>query len=273
MVPTYVNTAADVAAATSESLVLDFKERINIQDPKAPTEFCRDVAQFANTDGGCLLVGVMEVSDPSTNLKKAGKIVSVSDPDGLKDWMEKVIGSHLVPATFSHPIVPIATPDGMVVAVNVPPSQHTIYLCERDKQKHTMEVLRRTSHGKEWMNPDELERHIMNGSRAARLRIEEVVAGRKHPLVEIVGGVFVPAANQYGSSFHAVTPDGTPQLGAVNPMAFEIRIPFGMGTPCVQVPYEAVRAAWAGPAGQVVFMLSERVVWNGKDLTLLPYEA
>ena len=40
-----------------------------------------------------------------------------------------------------------------------------------------IEYVRRTSHGKDWMNPDEVERHLMNGSRAAKLAL---LAAKEH---------------------------------------------------------------------------------------------
>jgi hypothetical protein len=118
------------------------------------------------------------------------------------------------------------------------------------------------------MNPDEMERHIMDGSRATRLRIEEVATVAKSKTVELVGGLF--AANPLGQYF-ALTPDGAMTVGPVGPMAFEIRIPIGIQKPHLQVPYEAVTSAWVSPFGSIMVMLNVRVVWNGKDLTLLPF--
>jgi hypothetical protein len=274
MVPVYLNTPVDFAAAiqigvTPESLVLDFKSMVRTQDPKAPKEFCRDVAQFANTDGGCLLIGVEETPDPITKLKTASGISPVVAPDMLTQWMEQQIRNWLVPATFSHAIVPIPTTQGIVLAVNVFPSQHTVYLW--DGQSHVIEVPRRTNHGKDWMNPDELERHIMNGSRATRLRIEDVIASTRDRRVELVGGVF--GSGSSARDFYELTPDGAVALGPVGHMAFEVRIPIGTATPCLQVPYEAVNAAWVSLEGRIIIMLNVRVVWTGRELTLLPYDA
>jgi hypothetical protein len=277
MVPKYVRTAADFAqtvtiGVTTETLVLEFKAEVNTENPlkdKVQREFCRDVAQFANTDGGSLLIGVEEQIDPATNLKRAVGIRSVAKPDDLAKWVEQAIGNWLVPSTFSHEILPVQLTRDLVLAVNIFPSQHTVYLWDRDK--HTIEVPRRTSYGKDWMNPGELEKHIMNASRAARIRIEEVVASSTNRLVELVGGMFgwgiVP-----GDAYR-VEPDSPIQVGMLGPMAFEIRVPMNMKNIALQVPYEAVRAAWLGPGGHIMLMLDVRVVWNGKDLTLIPYEA
>jgi hypothetical protein len=277
MVPRYIRSSADfdqvVKIGTStETLVLEFKSEVNTKSPlKAETqqESCRDIAQLANTGGGCLLVGVEEQLDPVTNLKRAIGIKPVAKPDDLIQWLEQAIGNWLVPSTFSKEIVQVSLPGGVVLAVNVFPSPHTVYLW--DRQRHTIEVLRRTNYGKDWMNPDEVERHIMDGSRAAKIRIEEVVAASPNGLVELVGGMF--GWGMVPGEPYRVEPDSPIQVGSIGLMAFEIRIPIDMKNIALQIPYEALKAAWLGPSGHIMLMLDVRVVWNGRNLTLIPYEA
>src|SRR6185312_11090987 len=94
MVAQYVRTASDLArvvtiGTTLETLVLEFKADVNMADPAQAQESCRDISQFANTDGGCLLVGIEEALDPQTNLKRALGIRSVAKPDVLIQWLEQ----------------------------------------------------------------------------------------------------------------------------------------------------------------------------------------
>jgi predicted HTH transcriptional regulator len=151
----YIRTVEELVAVvkTPESLVLEFKKTIDKWNtPKtvkgweklraeAQQETCRDIAQFANTNGGCLLIGVQERVDPATQLKVADGICGVNDPEGMKDWIEKAICNYLVPATFSHDIKEIHDPMGIVLAVNIPASIHTVALWNREQ--HTIEVVRR----------------------------------------------------------------------------------------------------------------------------------
>jgi hypothetical protein len=117
MIPTYIRSPADFAGVvtigvTTESLVLDFKQEINTKNPlrsQEQQEFCRDVAQFANSHGGCVLVGVQEELDPVSRLKRAIGIKNVDEPDKLIQWLEQAIGLWLVPSTFSHEIVVAAS--------------------------------------------------------------------------------------------------------------------------------------------------------------------
>ena len=168
----YITTPEEFASAvtigtTTETLTLDFKGTIDHRFPKgtpeqvkqkAQQETCRDIAQFANTSGGCLLIGVEEVRDPVTGLKVAADITSVAEPGEMKEWIEEAVKNYLVPATFRHPIDIVRVPGGTVVAVNVPPSLHLIALwhAERKSQfeeKHSIEYLYRDSHGKKMDEP------------------------------------------------------------------------------------------------------------------------
>lgn len=272
MVPTYVQSPADLDQlvtfpVTSESLVLEFKEAINVRAPGQAQETCRDIAQLANTDGGCLLIGVQEALDPATNLRRAVGVRPVADPNQLIDWVERAISNYLVPSTFTHTLVPIDHPRGMVVAVNVFPSQHTVFLW--DREGNTMEVLRRTSYGKTWMNPDEMERHMMNGTRATRLRMEEVIRLAANRQIELAGGYF----NQPPGGVPHEIGTGPVELGLVGDMAFEMRISYEGYVRTVEVPYEVVRSVWLGSTGRIQLMLSVRVLHRQQEFMLIPYNA
>jgi predicted HTH transcriptional regulator len=101
MLPTFIHSTSEFQAAvqlgsTPESLVLEFKETINdwnppAADPKrqerrkeAQKEMCRDIAQFANTLGGCLLVGVSEQLDATRGIKVSGSIAPIQEVEQLR---------------------------------------------------------------------------------------------------------------------------------------------------------------------------------------------
>jgi hypothetical protein len=209
MPASYIQTVEELGAmvqfgTTPESLVLDFKKTIDgwpftkgsdLEKLKAgkQQETCRDISQFANTNGGCLLIGVQERLDPVRGLKVADAICPVTDPEGMKQWIEQAIRNYLVPATFSRDIAIVADPRGTVLAVNVLPSVHLITLW--DSQQHTIECVRRTSHGKDWINPDELERHVMNGSRATKLAFDHALQEVPTREVRVAGGYWTRVGN------------------------------------------------------------------------------
>lgn len=182
----FIRSAADFGRlitlqVTTESRHLDFKTAPDgwptgkgtpePQKKKSQREACRDIAQFANGDGGCLLFGVSETLNAS-GMKIAERLASISDSDKLREWIEQAVANYCVPRTFGFEVSIVQLGADVVVAVNVPPSQHTVYVW--DKEAGTMQVFDRTNHGKRALNPDELERHIMNASRAARLAVESL---------------------------------------------------------------------------------------------------
>lgn len=180
----FIRTAADFGrlialTVTTESRRLDFKASPDgwpvgkgtpeVQRKKCQREVCRDIAQFANADGGCLLFGVGEVLN-ATGIKVADRVVSIAESDKLREWIEQAVANYCVPRTFAYEVSIVVLGADVVVAVNVPPSEHTVYVW--DKEAGSIQVFDRTSHGKRALNPDELERHIMNASRATRLAVE-----------------------------------------------------------------------------------------------------
>lgn len=183
---------------TTESLFLDFKKTINTKAPDEQQEICRDIAQFANTEGGCLVIGVNERKDPTTGIKVAESISGLPEPDQMQQWIEQAIRNYLVPATFSHDVSIIQAPKGAVIAVNVPPSRHLVALWENRAKRPTIEYVRRTSHGKDWMNPDEVERHLMDGSRAAKLALIAAKEQATSEQVEIAGGLWLEYSGSPG---------------------------------------------------------------------------
>jgi hypothetical protein len=284
----YIRNAEDLDAGitigtTPESLVLDFKRSIHNWDLPAGTpnrnnlkaeaqrETCRDIAQFANTEGGCLLIGVAERLDPVTRLKVAEGIHAIADPDAMTQWIEEAIRNYLVPATFSREIVPVTDSHGTVLAVNVPPSIHLITLW--DSQQHTMECVRRTTHGKYWLNPDELERHIMNGSRATKLAFDLALNQAPRREIRVAGGYWTRVGNPPTTTLQPWYPTAPVSIGQVRDQSFELQ--FGMiggANRSLILPFGVVEHAW-GADERVYVILSVRVVLVnlGYELTLEPY--
>jgi Putative DNA-binding domain len=286
MKPAYIRTVEELAAVvkTPESLVLEFKGTIDKWNiPKTvknwdelraegQQETCRDIAQFANTNGGCLLIGVQERVDPVTQLKVADRICGVTDPERMKEWIEEAISNYLVPATLSHDIKEILDPNGVVLAVNIPPSIHAVTLWNR--KQHTIEVVRRTSYGRASMNPDELERHIMNGSRATKLAFDLALDEAPTREVRVAGGYWTRVGNPPDTLLRPWNPDAPVNVGQVGDQWFELQFGrIGNANRSLVVPFGVVQQSWVGADERVYLMLSVRVVLVnlGYELTIEPY--
>jgi hypothetical protein len=299
MKPTYVHDAAGFESLvqmgiTTEGLYLDFKGQADLRADKEKLELARDIAQFGNSSGGLVLIGVQEKMLPS-GIKVADHVVNVENANVLIQQAEQVIGNYLVPSTLSRSMESIVLRDGKtVLAMNVQPSRHLVYVCERVKQQHRIECLVRTSHGKEWMNPDEMERHMMNATRAARLGFEDArsraakiraeankvaTAGQVFPTmiqaepIEVLGGIWSYVS---GSELHKDRPTFDCTLCKEDDDWFEVtgQMDAGFGgtqTRNLVVPYDLLRSAWVEAGGKVAILLSARVVRDSDDnLSLEP---
>ena len=85
---------------TCESIVLEFKKDIPLKDPDSAKETARDIAQFANTWGGCLLIGVEEALSPQC-YKTASSFCGVKDLESLKAFLYQKVVNYLYPSTVS----------------------------------------------------------------------------------------------------------------------------------------------------------------------------
>jgi hypothetical protein len=261
---------------TPESKHLEFKAAYGWQgagkDAQA-VELCRDLAQFANADGGALLIGVTEIDGPGGGRKVAGEILPVPDTDGLKNWIEQAIRNYLTPSTFTRRVLQIDTAAGPILAISVEPSLHLVALWHSEL-KAGIEYLYRTDHGKQWMNPDEVERHIMNASRATRLAIEEVkaTATQKAP-VEIVPAIVTASYDQTGPVL-VVARGLRPALGMCGSRSVGLTVFADDRNTGLEIPYGVIRDAWVTGDGRAGLYLSVRLMRGADgDITMEPLEA
>jgi hypothetical protein len=277
MIPSYIRTHADLSSivtvgATTESLFLDFKATLDTRQDGWQLEAGQDVSQFANTLGGCLLLGVGEQKDPNTGLKVASAMRGVQEPDRVRGWVETAIVNTVVPSTISHTIDMIPASTGVVVAVNVVPSRRLVYVWQRSDG--TVRCTYRTNHGKAWMNPDEMERHMMNGSRAARLAFIEACAGAPTgKSVTILGGLWEYRSNNL--HHRQAVFEGTLSEQAIGD-CFEVTGSLALSSEVrrlsVKVPFDLLRSVWIESDGKIAVLLAVRLLLvDGRHLTLEPY--
>jgi hypothetical protein len=235
---------------TPESKSLEFKAKYGWNEEgkaEQAVEVCRDVAQFANTDGGSLLIGVSEKKVPDGR-KVADAIVPVTDSDGLTNWIEQAIRNN------RRAIQAVDTPQGAILAVNVWPSIDLVSLWHKNL-KDGIEYLFRTDYGKQWMNPDEVEMHLMAGPRAKRLLIQEVVeqgdASRPLALVPPVHEQYIERFVSGGSrEMQVPAADERVFLSNARSIARSIELKLSDGV-CVVVPLGFVREAWVTANGSI----------------------
>lgn len=172
--------------ATQEGLHLDFKREFGGQKPKKQEEsqrdeeareYARDITQFMNSDGGCLILGVSENST-SDGRMVAGAILGVPKPTEAIKQMEEAFTNYVYPAVSRPHIAQIPIDEQrtiLVVNIEPEPSLVAVWNRQRDKQKQGMEFLYRTNHGKCWMTPDEVARRMNDKHRVIRLSLDKLL--------------------------------------------------------------------------------------------------
>lgn len=285
----FIESAADFdrlvrLGETPESRYLEFKrdlDRWAAQDAQVrregQKEFCRDVSQFANAWGGCLLIGVDEGRVGPSRVAMA--VRGVDDFDGRRVWMEQAIANFLVPDSFRVPINRVILGGHTIVAVNVDPSERLVTLW--DTQLQTTECVRRTNHGREHLHPDEMELFAMNTRRAAQIMfrrvIDETPANGGVWQVELTSGIWTDSHRPMGDPqlYQRVPAEIT--LGPHGEHHFELRArPSNealarLSTPTVRIPYGLLREAWTTTDGKIGLFLHVRVVLRKTEISLEPF--
>jgi hypothetical protein len=256
---------------TTESRYLEFKGEYGWRSEnktEQALELCRDVAQFANSDGGVLLIGITE-SLGTGGRKVASAVRAVENMDGLTNWMEQAIRSYLTPSTFTRTLRPIETANGPILAVNIAPSLHLVALWHK-QGKAGIEYLYRTDYGKQWMNPDEVERHLMNASRATRLAVQDVMDQAKNTPAELVPAI--AALGHDGNGPVLMLADyARPVLNRCGNRSVSLVVYYETTNKCIEIPYGVIRDAWVTTDGRPGLCLSVRLMQrpNG-EITMEP---
>jgi hypothetical protein len=119
------------------------------------------------------------------------------------------------------------------------------------------------------MNPDEVERHIMNGSRAAKLALLSARQKATSDEVEVIGG-FWQRHLHLRNPDERCKPSGPVTFGQSEEYWFELRVPVTNGV-SVTIPYGVIEEAWIGASGRVNLLLSVRLIVQNGGIILEPY--
>lgn len=169
---------------TPEGIHWDYKQSLN---PKEPADIAIDLAAFANTYGGTLLIGIAEKKE--NGLKVASGFVPNVDTEEIK----KQVFTHILDLISPKIDVQIAqfnVSNNVVAAINVEPSVNLISVRSK-KDPHAYSFPCRTEYGNRCMSFEEVEkRMIENKTRTMYLKLKKYF-----PLDEKVNIYPAPIAN------------------------------------------------------------------------------
>ena len=154
---------------TSESIHWDYKQSFN---PKKAEDLAIDLAAFANTFGGTLLIGVAEKNDG------AKKVASGFVPDINVEEIRKTVHTHIseiISPKIDVQVVPIDVSGNLIVAINVEPSVNLVGVC-LDKDRRSFNFPYRTEFGNQFMTFEEVEKRMVdNKTRAMYLKLKKYI--------------------------------------------------------------------------------------------------
>lgn len=154
---------------TSESIHWDYMQSFN---PKKAEDLAIDLATFANTFGGTLLIGVAEKSDG------AKKVASGFVPGINVEEIRKTVHTHIceiISPKIDVQVVPIEVSGNLVVAINVEPSVNLVGVC-LDKDRRSFSFPYRTEFGNRFMTFEEVENRMAdNKTRAMYLKLKKYI--------------------------------------------------------------------------------------------------
>lgn len=270
--PSYITSSNDVQALVArgepESLVLEYKEDYNPNDPAKKTEAVRDLVQFANSAGGVLIYGIREPDPPTFPTTPQG-IVGVRlarDATTLRGTLTQLVSNLVTPAPLICEMLPFTIGQASVLAVNVYPSAEIVSVWTKTQDPNApipIEFPFRTSHGKRSMNPAEVVQHMLNMTRGRRLRLaslkRRVNPGPGLPSNTPLTSLYYFASIAHGSR-KSMRWDGTAALGALHDHDVELVLTHGnQNSMTAHVPYEWIREAWADARGGISMTLDASV--------------
>ena len=157
---------------TSECIHWDYKQAFNSKDSEA---IAIDLAAFANTYGGTLLIGVAEKKE--NGLKVASGFVPNIDVEEIKKHVFTNI-LDLISPKIDVKIVQFDVSGNVVVAINVEPSVNLVSVC-LDKDQRSFCFPWRTEYGNQYMPFEEVEKRMVdNKTRAMYLKLKKLIPSK-----------------------------------------------------------------------------------------------
>ncbi|MDY6387990.1 MAG: ATP-binding protein [Fibrobacter sp.] len=157
---------------TPEGIHWDYKQQFN--DEKK-NDVAIDLAAFANTLGGSLLIGVSEKNIDGR--KVANNLFNIADFERIKKSVYTSI-LDLISPHIDVQVVPIKIDDALIVAINVEPSVNLVSVSQEKNGPYYCFPYR-TDFGNRFMAFDEVEKRMMdNKSRAIYLKLKKHIPSK-----------------------------------------------------------------------------------------------
>jgi hypothetical protein len=277
---------AVISGRSTENEVIEFKLSYDPRQPRDPKkvplahEAARDIAGFANSGGGAIIVGVDETEGSDTDYRVAKEIMGVENPEAAKEWLDDAPRQFLVPRTLAYSIDPIQFEERAVLVVNVVPDPGGSVAVWSAATAERMEFPYRTSVGKKYMNPDDIARRMGTGVRATAVTLRRLADATDKKIVVLASLVKTGRSEtdvEYNTRLGALRVTQGLRLG--DDQKTRIRVYEGVANQCaallnigetefelqvkahhLTIPYALVRSVWRTADGLIGMIVSCDVV-------------
>ena len=226
---------------TPEGIHWDYKQMFN---SKEPADIAIDLAAFANTYGGTLLIGIAEKK--INGLKVASSFVPNADAEEIRRLVNTRIHEIISPK-IDVQVIQIEISGNLIVAVNVEPSINLVGVClDRDRRQYSFPY--RTEYGNQYMIFEEVEKRMVdNKTRSMFLKLKGLI-----PEKEKVTIYPVPKCNNRSEW----------TLEWINDSENEVKLERNESKSII-VPISFIEEAWKGNVGACIKMNSR--LYCGSD--------
>lgn len=159
---------------TCESEYLEFKREINTRKPDAHIEVALDICQFANMYGGVILVGVEEKYLDEKDKKVASSFLGTDYEEVTKFIYDKAL-FYIYPSHLDVNVYAIELGNGITIAaINVKPLPFGLACAYDRTPPFKARYPYRTTYGKKYYSPVEVEKLISISQRHIPIKLMEV---------------------------------------------------------------------------------------------------
>lgn len=165
---------------TSETIHWDYKSMLNSEKP---VNIAIDMAVFANSYGGTLLIGLSEKASEELNgLKVAMEFVPNIDAESIKKQICSIASNHIVPQIGVN-VIPIKIFNNLVVAVNIEPSIDLVCV-KTSNERGNFCFPFRTEYGNAFMSFKEIEERMVNNkTRSMYLKLKNFIPEKEKVMI------------------------------------------------------------------------------------------
>lgn len=244
---------------TQESIFLDFKKEINLENKsrknELSVEFACDICQFANTLGGVILIGVEEKQGSISGLNMANSYVNVVNCEDIRKFINDKARNYYYPSHINYDIVKIQMNKKVnLLAINIYPLTNNIACVFSPSSPDYLRYPFRTEFGKKYLRPYEVEEKMNNRNRGLFLQLMNI--WQKDKEVQILSPI---VKEEKDPSLAWDNRDLNIYISELYNNEFQLRI----NDQVINIPYGLLKEVWSTCDKKIGVIVNAKIVISG----------